>query len=359
MKKLLLVTFIGLNLVAGVRAEEPITIGLLVSLSGPYADIGEDCRRGIETSRQMYAPDDRVGSHTLRFIYEDSQADPKVGVNAFKKLADEDRALAVVTMRSPIGMAVNPLSRQVHVPVLGGVGHKDFVSTNEYAFQHWPSTQKEGAVLADEIIRTHPKGIGVITAEDEWTMALTAGFKDRFIEKNGTIELAETVPPGEMDLGSLLTRAKRDVPGALFLNLGLAQGAATLRRAREVGYPGTIYSNFWAGDSKAIEAAGPATEGLLFPETKLELPKFKATLSKSFSPKRPSAMTFSCYAATAMVIQALKNITAIPNRENLYQELLSIKNIELLDEPLPMKDRRAEIAVVMKRIKNNAVQESW
>lgn len=338
-------------------ADDPVRIGLLVPLSGPYADLGEDCRFGIEVARRGFAPSDKVGSHQVEFHYEDSQADPKTGILGYKKLVEEKNVLAIVTIRSPIGMAINPSSKRDHVSLLGGVGHKDFVSTNKYAFQLWASTPVEGSTLAEGMVARGDLVAAVLTTEDEWTMSLTEGFKNRFLGLGGELIFDETVPPSEMNLSTVLTKAFSKNPDAIFLDLGVAQIPVAVRRARELGYKKTIYSNFWSGSADVARAAGDEMmDGVIFPEMVVSEPKFSAALA-TFSDKRPNAAAYSCYTATAMTIEGIKNVSSNLNRDTLYDALTKVKVVPLLDSPLEIIDRRGNFKMGLKEVQENKIAE--
>lgn len=343
---------------APITNEDPVKIGLLLTLTGTFATGGEDCRRGIEVARQEYSPQNFAGPHKIAFIYEDSQNDPKVGVNGFKKLADLDQVLGVITMRSSIAMVLNPISRQKRIAMLGAVGHRDFVPGNEYAFGIWPSTADEGAALADRMIADGQRRAATLTLEDEWTMSLTAGVRERFEQLGGQIVAHETVAPKESDVTTMLTKMKVLQPDAIHINLDVGQNGLAIRRAREIGYRGALYSNFWAADADAVAVAGlEAAEGVMFPEIKLGLPRFRALLENKFPPKRTSAMMFSCYASAAMMIQAVSKIEGKPDRAQVFQALQATSEVPLADEPLPIRERRGRFNILVKRISAGQVQE--
>lgn len=335
-------------------AADPTTIGLLVAMTGPIAELGEDCRRGIEIARQ-HSP---VPTPHVRFVYEDSQGDPKVAVNGFNKLVAQDGASAVITMRSPIGMAVNPISLQKRIPILAAVGHPEFATTNRYAFQHWPSTVIEGRALAENTIAEGRRKIAAITTEDEWTLSLSTEFLREVAARGGEVLLNETVLPSDTDHSAIFAKVKLLPVDAVFINMGPAQGATAIKRIRELGFTKQIYSNFWSGDPSQIEAAGvAATNGVKFPEVRLQLPKLEEA-ARNFQPvKRPSGMTFSCYTATASVLQALQSATGRVNPAALYTKLLELTKVELLDGPLKIENRQGQYNVVMKIIRNGKVSE--
>ncbi len=100
-----------------VRAEDVIKIGAMADVTGPSARIGNDCQRGYELAFKTYASEGKVGPHYVKIIYGDNQNDVKTGLSEFKRIVEYEGASAIITTRSHISMAINPLSLQKKVPI--------------------------------------------------------------------------------------------------------------------------------------------------------------------------------------------------------------------------------------------------
>ena len=92
------------------KAENIIKIGAMADVTGPSARIGNDCQRGYELAFNTYSTDGKVGSHSVRIIYGDNKNEVKAGLNEFKRIVEYEGADAIITTRSHISMAINPLS---------------------------------------------------------------------------------------------------------------------------------------------------------------------------------------------------------------------------------------------------------
>lgn len=358
-KKIFILSLSLLALSNSCLAEE-VKIGMLLALTGPFADIGDDCKRGVNLAYQTKTKEGMVNDYHVNFVFGDSQADPKTGISEFKRLIDQEKIIAALTMRSTIGMSINPTSKVRKIPIIGAVGHPNFTSNNEYAFRFWPSTQQEANALEEKIINLNYQNFAVITAEDDWTLALTNDFKN-ILEKNSkNIVFNQTILPADIDFLPILTKIKQKNFDALVANLAPINSIALFtKKAREQGIKTPIISNFWIGDKHAIETAGiNNTEGIIFPEVKLNYPKFKEKLDEINKPaKRPSGMTFSCYTGTTFILETLRNNRNINNNDSIYNAMLKTNKIELLDNTLEVKDRSINSPVVIKRISKGEVIE--
>ncbi len=358
-KNILLFISVFLFSVTNSFAEE-IKIGLLLALTGPFADIGDDCKRGIDLAVDSKTDKLNVDNYKISLIYGDSQADPKTGISEFKRLVDQEKAIAVLTMRSTIGMSLNPLSQSKKIPVVGAVGHPKFTTNNEYAFQFWPATNQEGEVLAKKAIELNYKNIALVTAEDDWTLSLSEEFKNSFEKAGGKVSFNETVLPTEVDFLPIITRLKQKKADAIFIDMAPISSIALIaKRIREQGIKLPILANFWLGDKNAIANAGAQNvEGVIFPEVKLKYSGFEERLNKlTSSPKRPSGMTHSCYSGMAYLIEALKNNKGIKDNISYYSALNNTSQVKLLDNTIEVNNRRANFPVIIKTIKNGQVIE--
>lgn len=332
--------------------SQEIRIGVLPTLTGPFADLGDDCRRGVQAAVDTLAPDRKIGQRELKMFFGDSQADPKIAVNEFKKLTEQDKVLAVVATRSSVCLPLNPISLQKHVPLLCASGHPNFATENDYAYQSWPLTDVEGRSLADHVMFENVKKIAIITGEDEWLLSYTAKFKEHY---QGEVISSEQILGTDYDYNSLLTKIKAKKADGLFVNLSLAQGAVVIKRARELGFKIPIYSNFWSGEESALKSGGVSMNGVTYTEAALDYPKFNEALAKLPKPKKPSGITISCFSSMVAVIKTIEKNNSISTVDEMQKGLLSLGKAEALDVSIPIENRRFFYPMAIKQIKEGAV----
>lgn len=327
-------------------------VGLLLGLSGVSADAGVECMRGVELARSLDVVKNLESSGDLKFILEDNRSEPKIAVDGFRKLVDIDKVQIVQTARSPIGMAINPISKLRKIPVLGTIGHKDFAVQNEYAYQIWPMTTYEGAFLADNILKEGHKRLVILYTEDEWTKTLAEGLRDKYKELGGDILLYESILPMEANVLSTLTKIKRLKTDAIVYNHTLGELSLVLRKAKELSIGGQIYSNYWAGFKSVIDSVGVSKmEGVKFVEMDLRLPNFQASFSARNEGLVPSAITYACYLSTLASGQAVRNC-----KESFKDECLrDLKDIPTSDGPVELIDRRVKVGLAIKEVRDGKI----
>ena len=137
---LLSLHFCGIAPVSLAQTNKEIRIGLMSTLTGSFAISGEHCRQGYEVARVAFVKDGKIGTYKLKFIYSDTRGDAKTSVSEFRKLVHVDKVQAVVSTRSQLTMPLSSLAIQHKVPVVGIVGHTEFLKANSFGFRAWPTT---------------------------------------------------------------------------------------------------------------------------------------------------------------------------------------------------------------------------
>jgi branched-chain amino acid transport system substrate-binding protein len=343
----LLVGLISINVLAEPSSNLAPKIGMLLPLSGSYAALGEDNRHGVEIALEVSGKKD-----LLSFVYEDSKADPNTAVSEFRKLNTVDKVAAFFVMRSPVGMAINPLSATSGVPILGGVGDKKFAAQNKYAFQIWSKSDEEGKFLAATLVERKYSRTAVVTTEDDWTSSVTQGLRDEFKQISQTTVFDEAVLPSDNDFRSIVLRMKSKSPDVIFANLGLAQIGPFIRQLREQNITVPIYSNFWIAKKDVLQSVGAEIlEGVKFIEMDTNLPVLRQKLFERFG-VNPSGATLTTYIATLLMIQAASELSLDYSPQAFYLALLKQSEIITPDGPLLVRDRCVKFPLVEKVMRN-------
>src|SRR5256714_14724042 len=95
---------------AAVAQAQPVKIGLLATLEGPFAAGGQDGMRGVELAvRQRNGV---VAGRKIEIIKASSDAKPDVAVNATRKLVEQDKVQIMVgPLSGSEGIAVKDYSK--------------------------------------------------------------------------------------------------------------------------------------------------------------------------------------------------------------------------------------------------------
>ena len=118
MKKLLCVLCMALSLVACDKQNDNpqnkpvVKIGVVDSLSGRYAENGQNVRTAIELAKESFASADI----DFEFIFEDYGYESKRASTAVNKLINADKVDALISWSSVAGNVVSPLADHHKIP---------------------------------------------------------------------------------------------------------------------------------------------------------------------------------------------------------------------------------------------------
>ena len=324
-------------------SAEDCKFGLILPLSGDYVSVGDFCRTGAEVARQ--AKPDR--NYQVNYITGDSRGLAKDAVNEFKKIAEIDQVQAAMVVRAPCGMAVNPLSSEKKLPLLGVVGHNDFISQNPYAFRLWPSVKLESQTLAEQAMKAGSKKIIIISSADDWLLSFGAAFERNYKNLGGEIVYADTILPDLHDFRSLILRLRNLEADGIFINVSMGQLGTFIKQIKESDFKHKLYSIFWVNTPDVIKTAGYANlAGLTF----VEPDSIQSNFVKKFKELAPHLQTnsiaYTCYAAVAMLEEACE--IRQKTQQDFQSIFLGMSQINTLDGGIKLTEREAEFKIAIK-----------
>ena len=239
-------------LLPGQTATEPIKIGFLVPVSGPYAQTGRDILNGFLLLLDEIGY--RAGGREIELIVEDTEAIPAVALTKARKLVESDQVhLMAGGLLSSTGYALASFVDSMRIPMVYPV-----VSADDL-------TQRLGT---EWVVRTsytgsqpnHPFGeyaygtlgyrtIATIALDYSFGWESVGGFQRTFEAEGGRITQQIWTPVSVHDFAPYLAQISRDVDAvyALFL------GRSTLQFMRQ-------YAEYGLKDRIPLIGAGPTTD---------------------------------------------------------------------------------------------------
>ncbi len=318
-------------------------IAVIIELTGPSAAIAQDCPRGFEVALQAHTNSGKIGSVGVKLIYGDTKGDPGTAITELRRLAEDPDLLAAFTFFSKTAMPMNPISKELKLPLLATSGHLDFVRLNPYAFRFWPAVGLEAQALARQAVKSGLKRMALLTLQEEWPVSLSKEFTRVFENLGGSVVYEESISGAENDFASFVTSLRAKKPDAILVNLSIGQIGAALRRIRELGLRQPIYSNYRLQYKENIEVAGTAAlEGALYFETDVQQPKFLALLKQQSPPCGSPAVCFMCYSAMRTFLNAIEKNQTMLSRETIFKTMSQSQSVDLIDGELRFNGREAE-----------------
>ena len=216
---------------------QPVKIGLLATLEGPFAAGGADGMRGAELAVKQRGG--VVAGRKIEIIKASSDAKPDVAVNATRKLVEQDKVeIMVGPLSGGEGIAVKDYSKtQPQVTFInGGSGAQATTlvnpSPNFFRFNTEGAQWMVG--LGKAAMDKGYKRTMIIAEDYAFPYSQVQGFMAEYCRLGGKVPLKAWVPLGGKDYSSVIARIPNDVD-ALLVVLGGADAVNFLTQYENAG----------------------------------------------------------------------------------------------------------------------------
>ena len=216
---------------------QPVKIGLLASLEGPFAAGGADGMRGAELAIKQR--NGVVAGRRIELIKGSSNATPDVAVNATRKMVEQDKVdIMVGPLSGGEGIAVKEYSKtQPHITFINGSSGAQATtlvnpSPNFFRFNTEGAQWMFG--LGKAAMDKGYKRMMLIAEDYAFPYSQVQGFMSEYCRLGGKVPVKAWVPLGGKDYSSVIARIPRDVD-ALLVILGGADAVNFLNQYEAAG----------------------------------------------------------------------------------------------------------------------------
>jgi len=204
-----------------------IKVGIIGTMSGPFAVYGQNFKAGIEAFVAEHGT--KVGSHDVEFVYRDEEApNPAKSKALAQELIIKDKVQYLGGLYfTPDALAVAPLLEEAKVPmVVMNAATSSIVEKSPYivrtSFTLW-----QNAVPAAKAAKARgAKKVAIAVSDYGPGIDAEAGFRKTFEADGGTVSESIRMPINTTDFGPIMQRIKDS--GADMLFAFLPAGPPTL-----------------------------------------------------------------------------------------------------------------------------------
>lgn len=214
-------------------AAEPIKIGLILAMSGPFASTGKQVETAVRLYQQKYG--DTIAGRKVEVILKDDGGQPDVTKRLAQELVTKDQVnvLAGFTL-TPLAMATAPLATQAKIPMIVMVAATSSIPTKSpYVVRTGFSVPQVTAPLADWVVKHKEQNIKtVITMVSDYGPGYDAEkvFVKYFSAGGGKVIDSLRVPLQNPDFAPFMQRVKDAKPDALFVLVPAGPGTAVMKQ---------------------------------------------------------------------------------------------------------------------------------
>lgn len=317
-----------------------VKIGFITPLSGPFATVGEDMRRGFRL--YLDRREGRLGGRAVNVIEVDEGSGPETGVPAARRLITRDRVVAAAgIVNSAVALGVQQSFIDAQVPllvanaganVLTGAKGSEFIwrtsfanADPNHAFGRWLARQSP-----------IPGGVFVLAADYVAGREQIAGFKAAFTAGGGKIAGEQYSPFGTtQDFQPYLAQARASGAGAVFAFYAGQDAINFVRQYRDFGLAGRIplYGPGFLTEGPVLTALGATADGIvtvLNYSSELDTPRNR-TFVEAYEAAygvTPTSYAVQAYDAAAVLDAALDRIEGAVSGKGLVVALTRAGDIE-------------------------------
>jgi branched-chain amino acid transport system substrate-binding protein len=216
---------------------QPVKIGLLATLEGPFAAGGADGMRGAELAVKQRGG--TVAGRKIEVIKASSDAKPDVAVNATRKLVEQDKVdIMVGPLSGGEGIAVKDYAKtQPNTTFINGASGAQATTlvnpaTNFFRFNTEGAQWMVG--LGKAAMDKGYKRVMIIAEDYAFPYSQVQGFMAEFCRLGGKVPAKAWVPLGGKDYSSVIAKIPKDVD-ALLVVLGGADAVNFLTQYENAG----------------------------------------------------------------------------------------------------------------------------
>jgi branched-chain amino acid transport system substrate-binding protein len=228
----------GLALAApGAFAQEPLKIGAVLEVTGPFASIA----RQIENGMRLYIKQngDTVAGRKVQLIVKDSTgAQPEIAKRLVQELITRDKVDFIVGFGlTPNAMAAAPVVTESKTPtIIMNAATSAIITRSPYMARVSMTLPQVTMPIAQWAAKNNIKRVYSLVADYGPGLDAEATFKKNFIALGGQIIGEVRTPLKNPDFGPFVQRIKDAKPDAVFIFLPAGeQGISFMKGYRERG----------------------------------------------------------------------------------------------------------------------------
>ncbi|MBB4846237.1 branched-chain amino acid transport system substrate-binding protein [Paucibacter oligotrophus] len=305
-------------LAAGAQAQN-IRIGVLATLDGPLALLGQDSMRGAELAVDEF--NGQIGTRKIELVKESSNAKPDVAVAKAKKLIEQDKVdFMIGPLSGSEGLAVKEYAKTVPAKTfINGTSAAQELTLRDPApnmFRFTGDGAQWQAGLGTYVYDVKKYKRVVLVSEDySFPYSQVAGFAAEFCAKGGKIVEKFWVPLGTKDFSSVIAKIPSGID-AIYIIVSGADAVNFLTQYQQsggklplIGGTPTVDRNVLStkgGFRKTaigVVTAGPLSEGNDDPQW--------VSLVKAYQKKFPDGLGSPSFGALTYYVNMKAALTAL------------------------------------------------
>lgn len=283
-----------------------VTVGVMASLSGNWASIGDMTRKGLTLASEELNSKDGILGHQIQLTFQDTDEAVSAAkvVSTYRFMRSQGVDIFIGPTGSPGGIALAPIAaRDDVVMITPSVGVRDFHIAGDNLFNIQGVWETSSGMLARYAYGLGIRQIGIFSSEHPFEVRQADAFEAAFREAGGKIITRQEPSPERTDLRSEVLRiVQSKAPAVFFANYNQIGLAA--KQLKEAGFRGAQFAT-QIDSSRLVSAAGALNSTIFARLTDNPIDRFGTSFRKQFN-EEPSYTADFAYDALMALANAIK-----------------------------------------------------
>jgi len=295
-------------------AQDAIKVGFHGPFTGFAAADGKSARQGAELAVQQANAAGGINGKKIELVTYDDEGKPENAIPIANKLIGQDKVVLTVSgSYSGPTRAAAAVFQRASMPYISAYAiHPDITRAGDFVFRTGMMGEVQGRAGAKLIADTlKKKKVAILSVNNDFGQALTAGFKEAAPKFGLEIVAERTFAMPDRQFGPLVTQVKADNPDVIYAPGYFFNAGPLVAQLRAAGVTATIVGQEGYDSQRFIEIAGKASEGTIVTTSLDRDSKAPATRAfidnyeKAFN-DRVDMVAASGYSAMTVAIEGLK-----------------------------------------------------
>jgi len=294
-------------------AQQNVKVGVIATLSGPPAVLGQQLRNGFELAVKTLGG--KLGGRDTEILVADDELKPDVAVTKAKAMVDRDKVDFIVgpIFSNILGAIEKPVTEANVFLISPNAGSSSFAgkdcSPNFFVTSYQNDQIHE--VLGQYAQESGIKKVIIIVPNYQAGKDAAAGFKHKF---QGEVLDEIYVPLGQLDYSAELSRIAAAGPDAIFAFIPGGMGVNFVKQFHQAGLADKVtFLSAFTVDESTLPAQQDAALGLLAGSNwapNLDNPQNKAFVEAYVKEYNaiPATYAFQAYDAAMLIDSAVKAV---------------------------------------------------
>ena len=261
-----LLVFVPAVLVGTVSLVRPaaaeINIGVVLSLTGPAASLGEPAKKTIDILPKT------IGSEKVNFIVLDDGSDPSSAVRAARKLIEENKVdILFGPSVTPPSLAVVEVAGQEQIPMISFAGSAAIASPVEgnkkWSYVLVAPEKTMAHYVYQQMAKDGDTSIAFIGFNDAFGDNIIREFSAAATEAGVEVLADERFNSKDTSVTAQVLSAMSKNPDAILIGASGTPGVGPVIELRNAGYQGQIYLNQGMANADVLRVGGAALDGVM------------------------------------------------------------------------------------------------